>query len=1116
MSYVHLRVRSGFSLMNSTITIEKLVAKAKEMNFSALALTDEQVLYGAIPFYKACIKANIKPIIGMIVNILDENGIKQSEIVLLAKNNAGYKNLIGLSSYLQVESLPGIALEKLSAYTDDLIGILPADDPVLQHKLEGEPFAQVQQYIKQYEELFQEKDFYIGAESNRRAENLIKNYAETYETQITAISDVRYLEEKDVYSYDCLLSMKNGQEWNMQLSDSDLKGKYLRNEQEVKASAGEIFDDAIEETSAIAAKCEVHFDFTKRLLPTFPLEAGMDADHYLEKLCREKLPQKYMEVTDEIKERLEYELKTIQSMQFSDYFLITADIISYAKKNGIMVGPGRGSSAGSLVAYVLGITDVDPMRYQLIFERFLNPERQTMPDIDIDFSDERRDEVLAYVLEKYGKEHVAQIITFGTFAARSLIRELIKTMAVEQQDARFILNEIPLQSSKGLVEIIQDSPELRDYIKQSSKLKLLFSIAVRLEGIPRNISTHAAGVVISEDPLTDHLPLTSGAGEIYLTQYAMNDLEAIGLLKMDFLGLRNLSLIERVVKSIRYNGNRKFTLNSIPEDDELTYQMLREGRTNGVFQLESRGMKRVLKELQPTGFEDIVAVNALFRPGPMDFIPNYIARKHNREAVVYPHKDLQPILENTYGVLVYQEQILQIANRIAHFSLGEADVLRRAVSKKNQQVMDEQKASFIQGCIENGYDEQVAEEIFSWIVRFSNYGFPRSHAVAYSKISYQLAYLKAHYPAEFFSEILSGARSQQEKINLYYKEMRDIHLELYPPSINKSYGKHTVENGNVRMGLYAIKGMGGDVVKEIITVRKKGPFTSLSDFCLRVSSKVVRRANIENLILAGCFDELERNRASLLASIDQALEQAELFSDFHGQENLFQGQVQFVERYVDMEDFTIIKKLQDEKELLGMYISSHPLESYRNRLRAAGYVPFSDADRLIGRRNTKSAAIVQEIKQIRTKRGDQMAFLTLADESMTMEAVLFPDRYRALKNMLEEERIILFKGKIEKRNDSLQWIIDDAKQLADDELNEESDKVLFIKSTSETNRNALQVIAALVKEHPGNTPIILYDDEKKQSYKLSVDYYLNPNGYVLNQLSAFFGRKHVVIQRRPQ
>lgn len=1109
MSYIHLQVRSGYSLMNSTITIERLVEKAKSSNFPAIALTDEGVLYGAIPFYQACRKAGIKPIIGLILPVA--NGKETSEVTLLAKNNTGYHHLIRLSTMLQVEERESIPLEQVEEYADGLIAILPAKDPVFSARLKGNDFQEAKGYLERFQHTFAPEDFYVGVERQGRTATLLEQFASVHPVSVTAITDVRYLEEKDVYSYACLLAMKHGKEWDMERTDKSLRDKHLRHEEEVELALGGLFPEAVRTTEKIADRCHVDIDFSTRLLPSFPLEDEVDAHTYLENLCERNLREKYREPSLEMKERLAYELSVIKTMGFSDYFLIIADIVAYAKSKGIAVGPGRGSSAGSLVAYVLGITDVDPLEFDLLFERFLNPERQTMPDIDIDFSDERRDEVIEYVREKYGKEHVAQIITFGTFAARSLIRELIKTLNVDPEDARYILREFPTQSSKPLAETMKSLPELSEYVKQSNKLKLLFSIAVRLEGLPRHISTHAAGVVISNEPLVEHVPLTTGTGDTYLTQYAMNELEAIGLLKMDFLGLRNLSLLEKVLHTINYGKNDPLSLEDMPEHDEKTYELLREGRTNGIFQLESEGMKRVLKELKPTSFEDIVAVNALYRPGPMDFIPTYIRRKHQLEPVTYPHDDLKPILEKTYGVLVYQEQIIQIAHRIAGFSFGEADILRRAVSKKDESIMEEQREAFLQGCIENGYSRDVATEIFSWIVRFSNYGFPRSHAVAYSKISYQLSYLKANYPAQFFAEVLSTVRNQQDKLQLYLKELHEIGIELLPPSINRSIWKFTVEKGAIRMGLSSIKGIGRDAIFAIIKARKTGPFKHLFDFCLRVSD--VKRSAVENLILAGAFDELYANRASLLASLDQAMEQGELFREFRDQPNLFEDTLNLVENYVEIEDFPLTKKLQDEKELVGMYLSSHPLENYRKNLRACSFLSIAEMEKATSRRNMQTAVIVQEIKQIRTKRGEQMAFLTIADEENTMEAVLFPDTYRNVKRWLEEEQLVVLTGKTEERNGDMQFIIDDAAPFSESILDHRPEQVLFIKSVEETNPQALKVIQRMATRYPGDVPIVLYNEVTQQTYRLKEDYFLHPAGACLHQLRQFFGKEHVVLQR---
>ena len=1115
MSFTHLQVRSGYSFMKSTITVEKLAEKAQEENFDALALTDEHVLYGAIPFYKACQQNGIKPIIGMNVTVTSSED-DPDYCILLAKNNQGYRNLIRLSTHIQLSQKNGIDHSELAPYSDDLICILITADSRLGALLADEPYNQVEEYLDTRWHMFDGEDFYLGVQDHglheeHRINQAVKAFRETYQTKAVLVNDVRYLNKKDDAAYDCLRAMRHNQKWPLRITDRTIKERYLRSATEVEELFERNWPEVIEETAVIAENCNVKLDFETRMLPSYPVSEQTDAHTYLEKICHENAKQKYGTVTEEIEERLAYELNVIQSMQFSDYFLIVWDFVAYAKEHNILVGPGRGSAAGSLVSYVLGITEVDPIKYNLLFERFLNPERVTLPDIDIDFSDHRRDEVIDYVRDKYGNDHVGQIITFGTFAARSLLRELFKTMAVDQQDAYFILKEIPVQARYPIAAYVKESQDLQQYIKQSDKLKVLFTVAAKLEGLPRHMSTHAAGVVISEEPLANHVPLTAGAHDTYLTQYAMNDLESIGLLKMDFLGLRNLTLLERILQTFRYTEKQMITLADIPDEDEDTYKLLQQGRTNGVFQLESQGMKQVLARLKPTTFEDIVAVNALFRPGPMENIPIYINRKHGKEKIEYPHPDLEPILKKTYGVLIYQEQIMQIAHKIAGFSLGQADILRRAVSKKQQQMMDKQHEVFIQGCLDNGYTESVAEEIFQWIVKFSNYGFNRSHAVAYSQISYQLAYLKTHYPAVFFAELLSSAVNQQDKADMYIKELKASGLSLAPPSINKSFGKYTVENQQIRMGFQSIKGIGHQAIKEIIRVRQGGLFSSLFDFCLRVSLSVINRKTLETLVMAGAFDEVYGNRASLLASIDQALEQGELFKEFSGQSSLFQDKLDLEENYVAIEDFSLMKKLADEKELLGIYVSSHPFNNYREVLEANDYITMLDAEKMEGKRNLKSAGIVQTIKTIRTKRGDPMAFLTVGDETGEMDAVVFPDLYREVHRWLSEEMLVTFTGKVERRNSQLQWIMSGMEMFNEQEWEINQSERLFIKLTEDNSDNALTVIKGIANKNRGRTPVIVYDQKESKTYQLSHAYFVQPDETCLDLLRNHFGADNVVL-----
>ncbi|MFZ3576312.1 DNA polymerase III subunit alpha [Virgibacillus sp. DJP39] len=1111
MSFTHLQVKSGYSLMESTITIDKLVKKAADHGFRALALTDDHVLYGAIPFYKACVDHGVKPIIGMNVIVLDED-TDQIPCLLLAKNNRGYKQLMRLSTAIQTGDENYIEFTLLHKYTQDLVGIVPTGSERLLKLIDNESMDQLKNYTNEWKEIFAADDFYLGVDDHGKCDvNKLQHTLLTFPVEnhvkVVALNDVRYLDKKDDQAYDCLKAIKKGQRYEPN-SNSALPNHHLRTDSEMKDVFGSIWPEALEMTNEIGEKCNVELSFDERLIPSFPVPGDIDAHTYLEKQCWDNLEKRFTSITDEVTSRLQYELSIIKKMGFSDYFLIVWDFINYAKKHGIVVGPGRGSAAGSLVSFVLSITDVDPIKHQLLFERFLNPERITMPDIDIDFSDVRRDEVIDYVREKYGSEHVAQIITFGTFAARSLLRELIKTMGIDQQDAYFLLKEIPVQSNKSLLELIQASEDLKLYIKQSASLKALFTIALKLEGLPRHISTHAAGVVISEKQLVEHVPLTVGSSQTLLTQYSMNELESVGLLKMDFLGLRNLTLLERINKSQK----AQLELAEIPENDEKTFKLLQTGMTNGIFQLESEGMKQVLTKLIPTSFEDIVAVNALYRPGPMENIPTYISRKHHKSSIDYPHPDLEPILKNTYGVLIYQEQIMQIANQIAGFSLGKADILRRAVSKKQHGVMDEQRESFVAGCISKGYGEIVAIEIFDWIVQFSNYGFNRSHAVAYSKISYHLAYLKAHYPAAFYAELLSSSVNQQDKVHLYRKEANEFGLEFLPPDINNSFGKYTVDRGQIRMGLLSIKGIGNQAVKEIVRARKSGQFKSIFDFCLRVATKLVNRSTLELLIMVGAFDSTYRNRASLLASIDHAIEQGELFREFADQPSLFQDKMDLEATYSEIEDFSLMKKLADEKELLGIYISSHPLAGYRQKLRMNGYITLNQSSNLTGKRNIKSAAIIQTIKTIRTKRGEPMAFITVSDETGDVEGVIFPEVFRNVNRWLVEESIVFITGKMERRNNKNQWLVSEIHEFNEEELNTRTNQRIFIKINAINDGDVLVKLKQIAINHPGDIPIIIHREDNKQTYQLASEYFVEATKQCLQELKDYFGKMNVVLK----
>lgn len=1113
MDFAHLQVKSSYSIMKSINRMDSLVKAAKEEGYSSIALTDESVLHGIIPFYKTCLRQGIKPIIGMIIEV-EIPDKPPAKCVLLAENQDGYQNLLKLSTYLNQLERKVLPKDMIRSYSQGLIGILSASafltpEQLTTGELKSESFFE-------WKKLFDENSLYMGAElsiwNQAKPVNSLLSSVNADFLPVAALGDVRYLAEDDRIGFEVLEAIREGAAYEPEDQSYQKNRFHLLSKTEVDSLLPGEFSAFAANAAEIAERCNVTIDLDRRMLPSYPVAEEEDSAAYLRQLCEQALPAKYGTV-EEAKKRMEHELTIIEKMGFSDYFLIVWDFIDFAKKQGIMVGPGRGSAAGSLVAYLLNITNVDPMKFGLLFERFLNPERVTMPDIDIDFSDHRREEVIQYVKNKYGTEHVAQIITFGTFGTKSLLRELNKTLSVDPQDAAFIMKELAGETSKPISVAVKSSKNLIDYIKQSTKLKALFKAAVKLEGLPRHLSTHAAGVVISEEPLVNHVPLMEGSEGVLLTQFSMGELESVGLLKMDFLGLRNLTLMERIISAINFSQHKKMKLEDIPFHDEKTFRLLQEGKTNGVFQLESRGMQDVLKQLVPTNFEDVVAVNALYRPGPMEYIPVYAERKQGRQAVTYPHPDLEPILNKTYGVLVYQEQIMQIASRMAGFSMGEADILRRAVSKKQGEVIQEQREKFIQGCQKQGYKETIAQEVFQWIVRFSDYGFNRSHAVAYSMVSFQLGYLKAHFPAFFLAELMSSVSGNYEKQQQYIREAEEFNLSVLPPSINSSYGKFSVEKEAIRFGLLAIKGVGNQAVKMMIEERKKnGRYKDLYDFCRRLPNRVINRNVIEALVLAGAFDEVFQKRAALLATIDQALEQGELFSGFDDQPAFFEQELELEADYADVEEFSPMKKLELEKQVLGFYLSSHPLKDYREQLMESGAITLKQALAKKKQNQVKVAASIQEIKKIRTKRGDPMAFVTISDETAQSEAVLFPDLFRNAHRWLKEEMLVIFYGKLEQRNGKKQWLISEIFPLEEKLSPQKERKQLYIRLNLINKEEALKNIIKVAKDYPGGLAPIVYDPAAKKTYQLSYEYGTDGSKESVEELNKKFGADNIVVK----
>ncbi|MCY9509615.1 DNA polymerase III subunit alpha [Paenibacillus larvae] len=1081
-SFVHLHVHSEYSLLDGAARIHDLTERAAELGMSALALTDHGVMYGAIAFYKACKQRGIKPIIGCEVYFttgsIRQKGNRQEQpiyhLILLAKNNTGYRNLMKLCSIGHLEGFhykPRIDAEHLAAHSEGLICLSAClGSEVSQHLLHDRK-EDARKAAERYRSIFGE-DFYLEIQDHGMMEqkkvmhSMIELSRETG-IPLIATNDVHYVREPDHEVQDVLICIGTGKtvedEDRLKMGTSQL---YLKTREAMAALFAHV-PEAVLNTEKVAAQCQVEIELGHSILPSFePIPESLTAAEYLKQLCLEGISGRYgtrqewndpsSDFRKQVEQKLYYELDVIESMGFSDYFLIVWDFIRYAHEQGIMTGPGRGSSAGSLVAYALNITDVDPIEYNLLFERFLNPERITMPDIDIDFNDERRDEVIDYVVRKYGKERVAQIITFGTMAAKAAVRDVGRVLNLPYNEVDKAAKLIPNHLGMTIDHALEVNSDLRELAEKQPKTAELLNMAKRVEGMPRHASTHAAGVVISRDPLTDYVPLQEGTEQTTLTQYSMEHLESIGLLKIDFLGLRTLSIIERTLAWIKEQEGKLVDWTQTDKSDPKTYELLSRGETTGVFQLESPGMRRVLKELKPSRFEDIISVLALYRPGPMEFIPQYIACKHKQTEPVYPHPSLETILKDTYGIIVYQEQIMQIASRMAGFSLGEADLLRRAVSKKKREVLDEQRSHFVEGSLGQGFTAEEANHVYDMIVRFADYGYPRAHATAYGVLAFQTAYLKAHYPRHFMASMLTAVTGNQRKMAEYVDECRRMKLDVLPPDINESgvlftpvaspgfgteparYAGEPAEegmvdkipvNGAIRFGLAAIKNVGASAIEAVLKERRKETFTSLLDFCRRVDLRICNKRVIESLIQAGAFDTLPGHRAQLVAMLDDTAEAALKWRKEKDdlQLHLF-GFVEEPHWEVEVPDVPMLTKLQQldyERELIGMYLSGHPLDAHEDLLGRLEADPLYQLQEYPDHSEVVVAGMVASSKTIVTKRGEPMAFMELEDRIAKVEIVLFPKVWKGAAPLVQKGRVVFVKAKLQHQDEDMPKLLAD-------------------------------------------------------------------------------------------
>ena len=1122
MAFVHLHVHTEYSLLDGACRVDQLAEAARDMGQTAIAITDHGVMYGAVAFYKACQAAGIKPIIGCEVyvaprNMTDkEHGLDgdYSHLILLCQNETGYKNLCYLVSAAFTEGFyikPRIDWALLHQHSEGLICLSGCVAGVIPQLLIADRYEEAKAKALELRKLFGPGNFYLEIqdhglrEEQKAAQGLIRLHRETG-IPLALTNDAHYIKKEDAYYQDVLMCIQMGKTVDdparMRFESQEL---YLKSEEEMRALFPEL-PEAADNTVDIAGRCNFDFQFGHYHLPRFKLPEGeSDSYAYLRKLCEQGFQERFPD-RPEVHNQLDYELDMIHKMGFVDYFLIVSDFIGFAKRSGIPVGPGRGSAAGSVVSYCLHITDVDPIKYSLFFERFLNPERVSMPDIDVDFCVNRRGEVIDYVNRLYGHDHVAQIVTFGTMAARASVRDVARALNISYGEADQVAKQIP--SGPGALNMTLDealrlSKPLKEMYDGDEKLHRLIDVAKALEGMPRHASTHAAGVVITERPVYEYVPLATN-DESVVCQYQMTTLEELGLLKMDFLGLRNLTVLDDAVKLVRRHSPG-FRIEDVPEDDKETFEMLSAGRTSGVFQLESTGMTGVCVGLKPKGIEDITAIISLYRPGPMDSIPRFIECSAHPEKITYKHELLRPILSVTYGCIVYQEQVIEIFRQLAGFSLGQADMIRRAMSKKKHKVIDAERVAFVHGdaarnipgALAKGVSEDVANSIYDEILDFASYAFNKAHAVSYAIVAYRTAYMKCHYPREYMAALLSSILDNSQKVAEYIAECRELGIKLLPPDVNESDADFTVSGENIRFGLVAIKSVGRASIENLVAERREnGPFKSFEDFCRRINGKDLNRRAVENLIRAGAFDSMGYKRRALLDIAGAVLDSINqsLRDNIAGQMGLFgdaelEGNAPAAIRIPQVEEFSPMELMAMEKETTGLYLSGHPMDGYRDAVRRIGAVPlgavmadFAAEDgprRFADNQNITVAGVVAAAKTRTTRSNTLMSYIQLEDDTGSMELMAFQKALDKGGIYVKENAAIIVKGRISARDEKEpQLMVDSIRPISDvDALGANVpppvEKKLWVRLKSQDDPE-LKRIQLLLTMFPGSQQMILY------------------------------------------
>ena len=1110
MTFTILQVTSGYSLLKSTIDLYKYVMTAKSLGYQKLALTDEGVLHGAIEFYNLCRSQTIEPIIGCVFQYKQwRNAEVLSSMIVYAKDEIGYQILIELSTLYQKSKVVTRVMEqKMKEGSKHLKFVFPQENSEWALECSNGEVA-FQRWLFEAEERYF-STIYLGIESNQPLSislEQLEEWGQDFSMKLLPFVKSFYLKAEDDFSYRVLKAIGDGE--TLSTTQAEVSGQYYLQDEKALTKQwtalleGKLVRQLTEFVDSLKWELPKH----KLLLPKFQTPDGKTSQEYLVEICEQSLEEKDL-MNDHYHARLKYELSIIHQMGFDDYFLIVWDIMKYAHEAGIQTGPGRGSAAGSLVSYLLNITKVDPIEYQLLFERFLNPERYTMPDIDLDFPDNRREDILEYVRRKYGDNHVAQIATFGTFGSKQALRDVCRVLGLTTVQAGEWSKAVPNQLGVSLKSAYEQSKNLQALVSKSPKNQLIFETACRIEGLPRHLSTHAAGVVLYDKPLTEVIPLMDKEQQLPITQYTMKYVEQIGLLKMDFLGLTNLSILHDSIELTKKIYQQDISLKEIPLDDQKTLELFQEADTNGIFQFESDGIRRVLKKLKPTNLEDIAAVNALYRPGPMEQIDTFIKRKHGQEVVKYPHPILESILQSTYGVMVYQEQVMQVTSQMAGFTLGQADILRRAIGKKDGKVIETEKAHFIEGAIEKGIDVATASEVYHYIERFANYGFNRSHAFAYSLLAYQLAYFKTHYPRAFYTAILRYVGDRSPKLQTYFIEAKQRGIVIKNPSINTSLEDYDATVDGIFIGLNAIKGLRRDFIQEILTQRKQhGPFIDFMDFAFRIGKRFCKKEVLEALIDAGAFDELGKNRATLRATIDAVIESVK----FHGSNLALELNEEMYPKYFEEEDSNIIEIIEREIAVLGFPVSAFPTDPYEILYKE------QKANRISSIYESKFVSVLgllKNIRKTRTKKGEPMAFGTIQDETGEMEFVVFSEVYPLVFSALEENQLVLIKGKTRKNLQS-KWQVQVQQVLSLFEvegLAQATSIKCYIKITKELqNKDVFEKIRSIIINNPGDTTVLLYIESKDQVFKMNFNSGLMVDAQTLKAISDIVGEENIKI-----